>query len=143
MTDNEVESGLELEFDTRKLIVVFVVAIAICGLFFVWGFVVGKRQGMHLESAGTAATVSEARLEASPGPGGAGNAEPDSPALDSETVQEDLDWYKSVNRKAGEPEKVQPARSQDAENPPEAKTQPAPEVEEPAAAKASVTPPAA
>jgi hypothetical protein len=47
MTDREPEAGHELVLDNRKLIIAFAVLIAICGAFFVLGFMEGRRQGFQ------------------------------------------------------------------------------------------------
>lgn len=47
MADRDMDSGIELVLDNRKFIIAFVVLIAICGCFFVIGFIEGKRQGLQ------------------------------------------------------------------------------------------------
>jgi cell division protein FtsN len=66
MVDREAESGHELVLDNRKLIIAFVVLIAICGCFFVVGFIEGKRQGFQdgQASAETAHKANPASVQA-------------------------------------------------------------------------------
>lgn len=99
MTNRDAETGRELVLDNRKLIILFTLGIALCGCFFVLGFVEGKRQGFQ---EGTQ-NVSESS------PGESRPAEPES----SKSDEQPLDWYKNVNRSedvaapALEPEPVQ------------------------------------
>jgi cell division protein FtsN len=111
MTEHEMESGFELVLDYRKLIVAFAVFIAICGCFFVWGFMAGKRQGMQLsaiaDSDSAAGVVME---EVPPSTADTDNAVSDAPSLEADAVQKDLEWYQSVNKKEDDPAGVQPPR---------------------------------
>lgn len=113
MTEREIESGFELVVDNRKLIVVFAVAIVICGCFFVWGFMAGKRQGMQLSAIAdmdtSTATGMEGTLSATPEIGEEAAAE--APAMEEEAVEKDLDWYQSVNKEGSDTVGVQPPRS--------------------------------
>jgi len=54
MADHDAETGHEVVLDNRKLIVAFIVLIAICGCFFVVGYKEGKQQGFQ-EGSQTAA----------------------------------------------------------------------------------------
>ena len=82
MMSHDAESKRELVLDNRKLILVFAVFIAICGCFFVVGFVEGKRQGFQER----ALTDSESpTVPAKP-------VEEPSPAVEPPP----LDWYKNV-----------------------------------------------
>jgi cell division protein FtsN len=119
MTDHATESGLELVLDNRKLILAFVLLIFVCGCFFVIGFVEGKRQGFQqgsqlvAEVKQTTATSEPPPAVASPSP----NPEVSKPMKAEEQL---LDWYKSVNRREGEPEKsLQPLLPKPAPNKPE------------------------
>ena len=98
MTDREPEVGHELVLDNRKLIIVFAVFIAICGAFFVLGFMEGRRQGFQ-DGMQTA-------VETAPGsaPMVAENPAPPSAAVPKEEIAaSDLDWYRNVNRSEGDP----------------------------------------
>jgi cell division protein FtsN len=95
-----VESGTELVLDNRKLIVGFVLLVALCGACFVIGFMEGKRQAIQakLESMPPSAP------SAAPGEGLAsgaskatGKTTEDVPAKDR-SIREQLDWYKNVQR---------------------------------------------
>jgi cell division protein FtsN len=131
MTDQEMEPGFELVLDNRKLIVAFVVAIAICGLFFVWGYSTGKRQG-KIAALNTAAgpAVEEPQVPVNE-PGG---DDTKAPAVEPE--EEQLEWYQSVNKKTNEPAGIEAPES---EPPPVEKKEPAVPREAPRAASASVT----
>jgi cell division protein FtsN len=107
MIDRDAESGRELVLDNRKLLVVFVVFLAICGIFFVLGFREGKRQGIQLGEQNAAETVSKSNTVDTQ----AQTLKP--PATDTSTAankegsgEQPLDWYNNVNRKDGAPEIV-------------------------------------
>ena len=77
--------------DNRKLIVAFALLIALCGCFFVLGFIEGKRQN--------AQGVSRSAPPVNPGgerqtklPAAAASKKPS----EERSVKEELDWYKSV-----------------------------------------------
>ena len=103
MVDRNAESGHELVLDNWKLIIAFAVLIAICGTFFVFGFIAGKRQG-YQEGAQTAA---ESIHPAAP-PDAQAPKPPDADAaaklVKEEGESQQLNWYKNVNRREGEPE---------------------------------------
>jgi cell division protein FtsN len=95
-----VESGTELVLDNRKLIVGFVLLVALCGACFVIGFMEGKRQATQAK----ADSMPPAASSAAPGEGLAsgaskapGKAAEDVPAKDR-SIREQLDWYKNVQR---------------------------------------------
>jgi septal ring-binding cell division protein DamX len=112
MSYREIDSGFELVLDNRKLILAFVVVITVCGCFFVWGFMAGKRQGMQLAAISESDISTAAGLETPLTPALKEDEELDeTPAVEEENVQEELGWYQSVNRKEGEPVAVQPPRS--------------------------------
>jgi cell division protein FtsN len=104
MENREAESGLELVLDNRKLIIAFSLLIAICGCFFVVGFIEGKRQGVQ-EGSQTAneplaTKVPDAvppQIDAPAPP----KEEPKSPPQDA--ANQPLDWYKNINRRGEEP----------------------------------------
>lgn len=110
MTEHEMESGFELVLDNRKLIVIFAIAIVICGCFFVVGFMAGKRQGMigaiSIADSMTGPAMEQTSLSDEPVDG----VDADVPALTADTVQQDLDWYQSANKKTGDPVGLQPPK---------------------------------
>jgi cell division protein FtsN len=116
MTDRTAEPGFELVLDNRKLIIAFAAFIAICGCFFVLGFVEGKRQGLQEGSRAAAESAkpnpSEAEAQASK-PAGADSAA--KPKEGSEEQQ--LDWYKNVSRRESEPGIVPQTASDSAPKP--------------------------
>jgi cell division protein FtsN len=122
MVDRETDSGLELVLDNRKLILMFAVFIAICGCFFVLGFIEGKRQGFQAGSQAAAEsapkTSSETAQAVASKPAG-----PDTSAKPPDESDPQLNWYKNVNRRAGEPE-IEPPPP--AANPAKGKVTPAP-----------------
>ena len=104
MNEHEAEPGLEVVLDNRKIILAFVAFIAICGGFFVLGFMEGKRQG-YQAGMQTAAEVGTAE----------GTRAPKVELPEAETVQnselpkseaeeQPLNWYKNVNRREEKPE---------------------------------------
>jgi cell division protein FtsN len=92
-------SGNEFVLDNRKLIIGFMLLIAICGAFFAVGFLEGKRQAVQARadrpSSGLAGTPSEAAARAVA-------TTPATPAkngpAEDRSVREQLDWYKTVQR---------------------------------------------
>ncbi len=99
MTDQSSETGLEVVLDNRKLILAFVLLVAICGCFFVIGFVEGKRQGYQEGSQAAAESSTASRAETLPPP----SAAPSAPVAVATPPKEEegetrLDWYDSVNR---------------------------------------------
>jgi len=103
MADHDSESGIELVLDNRKLIIVFAVLLAFCGCFFVVGFVEGKRQGFQ-EGAQTAAeSVPKTSPDVLPAPSSKSTGTEPS-AKPQATGEQQLDWYKNVNRREGESE---------------------------------------
>jgi cell division protein FtsN len=105
MAEREADSGIELVLDNRKFIIAFVVLIAICGCFFVLGFIEGKRQG--LQEGAQAAVVSPPVT--SPDESQTTAAKPVDSGASATPAKEDageqqLSWYKNANRRDGEPE---------------------------------------
>ncbi len=112
MTEREIESGFELVVDNRKLIVIFAVVVVVCGCFFVWGFMAGKRQGMQLSAIADLDTSTATGMEGTPPvTTGVGEETADVPPLEEEAVEKDLDWYQSVHKEENEPIGVQPPRA--------------------------------
>jgi len=104
MTEHETESGVEVVLDNRKIILAFVVLIAICGGFFVLGFIEGKRQGYQsgMQTSAEVGTTGDAAVAQAP----LSDAETvqDSASPKNETEDQPLNWYKNVNRQEEEPE---------------------------------------
>ena len=105
MEQRAAEAGTELVLDNRKLIVGFVLLIAVCGAFFIIGFMEGKRQPIQArilpnpsspaasgagEGAGTTASAKEVGTN---------------PGADK-SVREQLDWYKKVQQNDAAPAKT-------------------------------------
>jgi cell division protein FtsN len=114
MTNSDSESGLELVVDNRKLIIAFALLIVICGGFFVVGFMEGKRQG-YQEGAQTAAESlpkKDAVIAETKSSEPAGTDQAAVPPK-TEPPDQQLDWYKNVSRKDGEPESIPPTISSD------------------------------
>jgi cell division protein FtsN len=98
--DRRSETGLEFVLDNRKLVVAFFVLIAVCGTFFVIGFMEGKRQAVGniaANPAPAAAPGTEAKQDASPSQV-AGDAA--TKPVEDRSVRDQLDWYKRVNKAA-------------------------------------------
>lgn len=109
MTDNEMESGFELELDNRKLIIAFAVLILVIGCFFVWGYMIGKRQGQLAAITGSdsaAGSVADGTL--SPKANTDNSIEEGSPP-ETEEAQQNQGWFQSV-KKGEEPAAAQPVR---------------------------------
>ena len=112
MTEREMESGYELVLDNRKKILIFAVIILVCGCFFVWGFIAGKRQGMQLSAIDGMGTATAPGMESTvTPPADVDEATAEVSSLEEEDVQQDLDWYQSVNKEADDPVGIQPPRS--------------------------------
>ena len=103
MTEQVSDSGVEVVLDNRKLVVAFLVLIAICGCFYVIGFIEGKRQG-YQEGMQLSAEAAGKNLPAAQQAAVTETSETNPPPVTvRESVQEQrLDWYKSVNRRAAE-----------------------------------------
>ncbi len=95
------DSGREFVFDSRKLIVAFGLLIAICGCFYVIGFVEGKRQGMQAGVEQAALTAPVGRQEKTSQPVGKTATDSARKTPGDRPVPEQLEWYKSVG-KSGE-----------------------------------------
>jgi cell division protein FtsN len=103
MENREADSGLELVLDNRKLILVFGLLIAICGCFFVVGFIEGKRQGVQEGSQTANESLPQKIPDAAPSRIAApitSNEAQKMPPHD--TADQPLDWYKNINRRGGE-----------------------------------------
>lgn len=120
MTERETESGIEVVLDNRKIILAFVIFIAICGGFFVLGFMEGKRQGHQagMQAAAEVGTMESPAAVQAQLPETETVQAPEVPESDAE--DQPLNWYKSVNRKEGEPE-IAPRATTSGSNKPNAK----------------------
>ena len=127
MTDQDSESGLELVLDNKKLILAFAVVVAICGCFFVVGFMEGKRQGLQEASQTAAEVPSKSGLEVAQGATGK-PAAGDAAAKPPEAGDQGLNWYKNVNSREGEPESISESPKTTV-TPPETKAEPAAKAE--------------
>jgi cell division protein FtsN len=100
MTDRvPIDTSVEVVLDNRKLILVFGVLIALCIVFFVLGFVEGKRQGAKLE----ADKITRARLDTpafSEPEANAGGENSSAKPMVERPVRDELNWYKNLNQKA-------------------------------------------
>ncbi len=92
------DSGREFVFDSRKLIVAFGLLIAICGCFFVIGFVEGKRQGMQAGVEQAAINAPVGREEKPPQPSAKAGTDSARNTPGDRPVREQLEWYKSVGK---------------------------------------------
>ncbi len=108
MAENASEAGMEVVLDNRKIIIAFILLIAIFGCSFVVGFVEGKRQGYQegiqasVESMPGGATDSAQVQATQPA-----DSSPVAETPKENTEEQPLDWYKTVNRKEGEPDSTQ------------------------------------
>jgi cell division protein FtsN len=98
--DRRSDAGVEFVLDNRKLILTFFILIAVCGAFFVIGFMEGKRQTVN-RAVSNPASVPEPAVPAEQ----AGSAEKSaggaaSKPLEERSVRDQLDWYKRVNKAA-------------------------------------------
>ena len=93
------ESRLELNLDNRKLIIGFAGLMIVCAVFFVFGFVEGKRQAPKTESRaeGIAPPAPELKAASQPEAIPAGSNSASKPP--EKAVAEQLDWYRKVNRR--------------------------------------------
>jgi cell division protein FtsN len=108
MSEHDVEPGIEVVLDNRKIILAFVLLIAVCGGFFVLGFIEGKRQG-HQAGMQAAAEVGPAEgSAAAPAQMAQAETAQDSEPAKSEAEDQPLNWYKNVNRQEEEPEPAPP-----------------------------------
>jgi len=103
MDNRSSDSSLEFVLDNRGLIVTFALLILICGVFFVLGFVEGKRQGAAAAkiSAEVKLPDQERSTNEIPAPKTAVNP-------GSQTSKEQLDWYSNVNKRGKESARLEP-----------------------------------
>ena len=94
------DAGAQFVLDNRKLIVGFALLIVLCGTFFVIGFMEGKRQGIQRAKEQLLSSATNASAPANPPTGsqerpGGQQGKP----LEEKSVREQLEWYKSVNKR--------------------------------------------
>ena len=109
MTLNSPESSNELVLDNRKLIIAFLLLIIACAVFFLIGFMEGKRQGQQIRAgqslpgqAGPAAAENRPQGEA-----GVADAQSADKALNNASLSSQLDWYRKVS---GEEDKARASK---------------------------------
>lgn len=100
MDRRDMESEADFVLDSRSLIVGFLLLMVVCGAFFVIGFMEGKRQGLQaridtvpaspVAAGSTLPPAQETRDAAS---------EKAAREADERAVTEQLDWYRSMNRR--------------------------------------------
>ncbi len=100
MDSKSAESGTELVLDNRRLILAFLLLMAVCGGFFVIGFMEGKRQVIH-SAAGGSPSAAPTTSEVPVATGTAAAAAPAKSArAEDRSIRDQLDWYKSVQSNA-------------------------------------------
>ncbi len=104
MENRSQDSGLELVLDNRGLIVTFALLIFVCGLFFVLGFIEGKRQGA------AASVKTESEIKSSDADKRLGSAPGDKPVENAgaDAVKDQLDWYSNVAKRGQAAAKMEP-----------------------------------
>lgn len=110
MADNEMESGFELELDNRKLIIAFAVLILVIGCFFVWGYMIGKRQGQLAAITGSDSAAGPVADGALSPKANTDNSIAEGSPPETEEAQQNQGWYQSINKKEEEPAAAQPVR---------------------------------
>jgi len=101
MGNHSGESVSQLVLDNRKLIIGFALLILLCGVFFVIGFMEGKRQGL-LRAGEKIPDSQMARRDsgAQPSATKSATAQPGPFSPEDKDVRDKLDWYGSVNKPA-------------------------------------------
>ncbi len=100
MDQRNAELGTELVLDNRRLILGFVLLVALCGACFVIGFMEGKRQAIQAKidaMAPASLAAAPPNLPASTAGQSADRAPEPSPAKDR-AGRDQLDWYKNIQR---------------------------------------------
>ena len=99
--DQEVESGRELVVDNRKLVIAFAILMIFFGAAFVAGFIEGKREGRRAATESAQKAIqADAPMQAAKSAGDAAKT------AKGNSDEQQLNWYKNVNRREGEPEVV-------------------------------------
>jgi len=101
MDYHPVDGGSQLILDNRKIIIAFALLILICGIFFVIGFMEGKRQGTQRAAEKSAESPTTVVKTSSLPPGAKTDTMPPGVPGDG-GVRDKLDWYSSVNKRADE-----------------------------------------
>ncbi len=94
MEQRGAETGTEFILDNRKLIIGFMLLIIVCGVFFVIGFMEGKRQAIeaHLQAL-IPASPNSSPVDSEPG---SATVPPKSAQAEDRSAKEGLDWYKNL-----------------------------------------------
>jgi cell division protein FtsN len=112
MDDQNSESGFELVLDNPKLVLIFALFIAICGGFFVLGFIEGKRQGFQEGSLASAEDASQEIYD-----GGEASQGSKAVPLNEVVTEARRDMVESRDEAAGETEPAEPTmESRSSEN---------------------------
>ena len=110
MAQSSSDSGMELVLDNRRLIVAFVLLVLVCGVFFILGFIEGKRQGVAI-AARNVPSQSASQTSISYPPKEEGNrpvpAKSPEDARAGETGAP-LQWYDNVSKNEPPPSKLVP-----------------------------------
>jgi len=94
------DTGAQFVLDNRKLIVGFALLIVLCGTFFVIGFMEGKRQGVQRSKEQLPANDGNAPAAAiQTADSGYHTSDRASKPVAEKSVREQLEWYKSVNKR--------------------------------------------
>jgi len=101
MEQEKDDAGLEFVLDGRKLIVGFVLLMALCGTFFVLGYMEGKRQVLRVERDGRDEAPAGASLPSALPEGSTGGKQ-EPAGQEAPAVKAQLDWYKNVNQGPGD-----------------------------------------
>ncbi len=100
MDHHAADAGAQFVLDNRKLIVGFALLIVLCGTFFVIGFMEGKRQGIQRAKEQIQTTPANESATADLNPAVQDKTvKTESKPLADKSVREQLDWYKSVNKR--------------------------------------------
>lgn len=95
MSPNASESSSELILDNRKLIIAFFLFMIACGVFFLIGFMEGKRQGQRARAEQSPAAAPAAAPQAKEERGAV--AEPAPQVVDDAAIRSRLEWYGKVS----------------------------------------------
>jgi cell division protein FtsN len=106
MVELDGEPGRELVLDNRKLLGIFLVFVAICGVFFVLGFRLGKQQGIQQGEQTAAETMRKTSSADTQLPASKPVADAGAIPSKEDSGDQQLNWYKNAYRKEGAPEIV-------------------------------------
>jgi cell division protein FtsN len=94
------DAGAQFVLDNRKLIVGFALLIVLCGTFFIIGFMEGKRQGIQRgKEQLPASAVNAPTTPIQAADSGEHDSDRGSKPVPEKSVREQLEWYKSVNKR--------------------------------------------